>query len=128
VHAAGINPSDVGYIELHGTGTRVGDAVESESVCDFFAPLSPRRRADQPLHLGALKTNIGHGEAAAGIASLIKMLLVLQNNEIPPHVGIKTAINPIIPSFLQILRSARRVFAWISSNGRKKRARPAMLW
>ena len=95
--AAGINPLDVGYVELHGTGTQVGDAVESESVCDFFAPLSPRRRADQPLHLGALKSNIGHGEAAAGIASLIKVLLVFQNNEIPPHVGIKTAINPIIP-------------------------------
>lgn len=95
--AAGINPLDVGYVELHGTGTQVGDAVESESVCDFFAPLSPRRRADQPLHLGAVKSNIGHGEAAAGIASLIKVLLVFQNNEIPPHVGIKTAINPIIP-------------------------------
>ena len=96
-HAAGINPLDVGYVELHGTGTQVGDAVESESVCDFFAPLSPRRHADQPLHLGALKSNIGHGEAAAGIASLIKVLLVFQNNEIPPHIGIKTAINPIIP-------------------------------
>lgn len=95
--AAGINPLDVGYVELHGTGTQVGDAVESESVCDFFAPLSPRRRADQPLHLGAVKSNIGHGEAAAGIASLLKVLLVFQNNEIPPHVGIKTAINPIIP-------------------------------
>ena len=95
--AAGINPLDVGYVELHGTGTQVGDAVESESVCDFFAPLSPRRRADQPLHLGALKSNIGHGEAAAGIASLIKVLLVFQNNEIPRHIGIKTAINPIIP-------------------------------
>ena len=95
--AAGINPLDVGYVELHGTGTQVGDAVESESVCDFFAPLSPRRRADQPLHLGAVKSNIGHGEAAAGIASLIKVLLVFQNNEIPPHIGIKTAINPIIP-------------------------------
>ncbi|GKT49751.1 non-reducing polyketide synthase nscA [Colletotrichum spaethianum] len=95
--AAGINPLDVGYVELHGTGTQVGDAVESESVCDFFAPLSPRRRADQPLHLGAVKSNIGHGEAAAGIASLIKVLLVLQNEQIPPHVGIKTAINPIIP-------------------------------
>lgn len=97
--AAGINPLHVGYIELHGTGTQVGDAVESESVCDFFAPLLPRarRRADQPLYLGAVKSNIGHGEAAAGITSLIKVLLVFQNNEIPPHVGIKTAINPIIP-------------------------------
>lgn len=95
--AAGIDPLDVGYIELHGTGTQVGDAVESESVCDFFAPLSPRRRVNQPLYLGALKSNVGHGEAAAGITSLIKVLLAYQNNEIPPHIGIKTAINPIIP-------------------------------
>ncbi|KAK0648453.1 beta-ketoacyl synthase domain-containing protein [Cercophora newfieldiana] len=100
IHAAGVNPLDVGYVELHGTGTQVGDAVESESVCDFFAPLSPRRRADQPLHLGAVKSNVGHSEAAAGITSLIKALLVFQNNEIPPHVGIKTAINPIIPQDL----------------------------
>ncbi|EFQ33703.1 beta-ketoacyl synthase domain-containing protein [Colletotrichum graminicola] len=95
--AAGINPLDVSFVELHGTGTQVGDAIESESVCDFFAPLSPRRRADQPLHLGAVKSNVGHGEAAAGITSLLKVLLSFQNNEIPPHVGIKTAINPIIP-------------------------------
>lgn len=95
-HAAGVNPLEVGYVELHGTGTQVGDAMESESVCDFFAPFSPRRRADQPLYLGAVKSNIGHAEAAAGIASLIKVLLVFQNNEIPPHIGIKTAMNPVI--------------------------------
>ncbi|KAL9094770.1 MAG: hypothetical protein Q9165_003041 [Trypethelium subeluteriae] len=100
VQKAGINPLDVSYIELHGTGTQAGDAVESESVSDVFAPLMPRRRPDQRLHLGAVKSNIGHGEAAAGIASLVKVLLVYQKSMIPAHIGIKTEINPTIPKDL----------------------------
>ncbi|KZF25341.1 beta-ketoacyl synthase domain-containing protein [Xylona heveae TC161] len=100
MRAAAINPLDVSFIELHGTGTQAGDTVECESVCDVFAPLSSRRRADQSLLLGAVKSNIGHGEAAAGIASLLKMLLVYQKDEIPPHIGIKTEINPAIGKYL----------------------------
>ncbi|KAL8821405.1 MAG: hypothetical protein Q9223_000554 [Gallowayella weberi] len=87
--------------ELHGTGTQAGDAVESESVTSVFAPLMPRRRADQRLRLGAVKSNIGHGEATAGIASFVKMLLMYQKDMIPPHVGIKTEINPTIPKDLE---------------------------
>ncbi|UKZ82677.1 Type I Iterative PKS [Trichoderma virens FT-333] len=89
-----------GYVELHGTGTQVGDAVESESVLDFFAPLGQRRRSEQRLHLGAVKSNIGHGEAAAGIASLIKVLLMYQHSAIPRHVGIKTTMNPVVAHHL----------------------------
>ena len=98
---AGVNPLDVGYVELHGTGTQAGDAVESESVLDVFAPAMPRRRPDQRLYLGAVKSNIGHGEAAAGISSLLKALLVYQKNLIPAHIGIKTEINPAIPKDLE---------------------------
>ncbi|KAL8637986.1 MAG: hypothetical protein Q9228_004818 [Teloschistes exilis] len=98
---AGIDPLDVSYVELHGTGTQAGDAVESESVSSVFAPLTPRRRADQRLRLGAVKSNIGHSEAAAGIASFVKLLLMYQKNAIPPHVGIKTEINPTIPTDLE---------------------------
>ncbi|THC91909.1 hypothetical protein EYZ11_008639 [Aspergillus tanneri] len=101
LHQAGVNPLDVSYVELHGTGTQAGDAVESESVSDVFAPSMPRRRADQRLYLGAVKSNIGHGEAAAGIASLLKALLVYQKNLIPKHIGIKTEINPTIPKDLE---------------------------
>ncbi len=96
-----VNPLDVSYVELHGTGTQAGDAVESESVSDVFAPSMPRRRADQRLHLGAVKSNIGHGEAAAGIASLLKALLVYQKGIIPKHIGIRTEINPTIPKDLE---------------------------
>jgi asperthecin polyketide synthase len=101
MQSAGVNPLDVSYIELHGTGTQAGDAVESESVADVFAPLTPRRRVDQRLHLGAVKSNVGHGEAAAGITSLIKVLLIHQKNQIPPHVGIKTEMNPTISKDLE---------------------------
>ncbi|KAL7934399.1 putative polyketide synthase, partial [Trichoderma chlorosporum] len=94
--AAGVNPLDVSYVELHGTGTQVGDAVESESVLDFFAPSGRRRQSEQRLHLGAVKSNIGHGEAAAGIASLIKVLLMYRHSMIPRHVGIKTVMNPVV--------------------------------
>jgi acyl transferase domain-containing protein len=96
MQTAGVNPLDVSYIELHGTGTQAGDAVESESVADVFAPITRPRRPDQRLHLGAVKSNIGHGEAAAGIASLIKVLLTFQKNQIPRHIGIKTTINPVV--------------------------------
>ncbi|KAK4504436.1 hypothetical protein PRZ48_005352 [Zasmidium cellare] len=97
---AGVHPFDVSYVEMHGTGTQAGDAIESESVLDTFAPTSPRRRLDQPLHLGAVKSNIGHGEAAAGISSLIKAILCFQHERIPPHIGITTEINPAIPKDL----------------------------
>ena len=96
LHAAGVSPLDVGYIELHGTGTQSGDAVESESVANVFAPLVPRRKPEHRLHLGAVKSNIGHGEAGAGVASLLKVLLVMQKGVIPPHVGIVTKINPVV--------------------------------
>ncbi|KAL4807182.1 hypothetical protein BDV18DRAFT_159401 [Aspergillus unguis] len=101
VDAAAVNPLDVSFIELHGTGTQAGDAVESESVLDVFAPRSPPRRPDQLLQLGAVKSNIGHGEAAAGIASFLKVLLMYQKNTIPAHIGIHTIINPTIPKDLE---------------------------
>ncbi|KAL4976029.1 hypothetical protein BDW66DRAFT_166766 [Aspergillus desertorum] len=97
---AGVSPLDVSFVELHGTGTQVGDAVESESVLGFFAPSGRRSHPDKRLHLGAVKSNIGHGEAAAGIASLIKVLLMYRNDMIPRHIGIRTAMNPVVAQHL----------------------------
>ncbi|KAK5989785.1 Non-reducing polyketide synthase pkgA [Cladobotryum mycophilum] len=97
---AGVNPLDVSFVELHGTGTQVGDAVESESVLNFFAPVGRRQRPEQRLNLGAIKSNIGHGEAAAGIASLIKVLLMYRHGTIPRHIGIKTTMNPVVAQHL----------------------------
>lgn len=122
VDGAAINPLDVSFIELHGTGTQAGDAVESESVLDVFAPRSPMRRPDQLLQLGAVKSNIGHGEAAAGIASFLKVLLMYQKNMIPAHIGIHTIMNPTIPKDLEQrrVRLTQTNTAWPRPTGKKR--------
>ncbi|KAM5453561.1 Type I Iterative PKS [Microsporum audouinii] len=95
---AGIDPLDVSYVEFHGTGTQAGDAEEMASITNVFAPIKGKRRpSKQPLHIGTVKSNVGHGEAAAGVTALIKVLLMLQKGAIPRHVGIKTNINPDFP-------------------------------
>jgi noranthrone synthase len=87
--AANISPLDLSYIEMHGTGTQVGDAVEMESVLNLFAPDDAFRPTDKPLYVGSAKANIGHGEGVSGVTSLIKVLLMMKHNTIPPHCGIK---------------------------------------
>ncbi|KAL6237529.1 putative sterigmatocystin biosynthesis polyketide synthase [Aspergillus navahoensis] len=86
---AGISPHDLSYIEMHGTGTQVGDAVEMESVLSLFAPNETFRPRDKPLYVGSAKANIGHGEGVSGVTSLIKVLLMMKHDTIPPHCGIK---------------------------------------
>lgn len=100
MNKAGVDPLDVDYVEMHGTGTQAGDGTEMVSVTNVFAPADRKRRADQPLFLGAVKANVGHGEAASGVTALIKVLLMLQKNAIPPHVGIKNVINKTFPKDL----------------------------
>ncbi len=94
---AGVDPLDVSFVELHGTGTQAGDHEEMQGIMDVYAPITRRRSKDQPLHIGAVKANVGHGESVAGTTALIKVLLMLQKNSIPPHIGIKTEINPRFP-------------------------------
>ncbi|NEQ81594.1 MAG: type I polyketide synthase, partial [Moorea sp. SIO2I5] len=77
---ARVNPTDISYIEAHGTGTNLGDPIEVETLGEIFGLRS------QPLIIGSVKTNIGHLEAAAGVAGLIKVVLALQHQEIPPHL------------------------------------------
>ncbi|KAH8879977.1 ketoacyl-synt-domain-containing protein [Thozetella sp. PMI_491] len=99
---AGVDPLDVDYVEMHGTGTQAGDGTEMVSVTSVFAPADRKRPADRPLYLGAVKANVGHGEAASGITALCKVLLMMQKNAIPPHVGIKagSVINKTFPKDL----------------------------
>ena len=100
-----VDPYNVSYVEMHGTGTQVGDAGEMSSVLDTFAPpldqVKMGRSSDEALYLGSAKANIGHGEAASGVSSLIKVLLMMQKNMIVPHCGIKTKINHRFPTDLQ---------------------------
>jgi len=99
---AGVDPLDVDYVEMHGTGTQAGDGTEMKSVTSVFAPADRKRPADRPLYLGAVKANVGHGEAASGVTALCKVLLMLKHNTIPPHVGIKagSVINKTFPADL----------------------------
>ncbi|KAK4494421.1 hypothetical protein PRZ48_014719 [Zasmidium cellare] len=120
---AGVDPLDVGFVEMHGTGTQAGDMEEIQSVSNVYAPTSRRRTTANPLYIGAVKSNVGHSEAAAGVTALIKVLLMLQKNAIPPHAGIKNSLNPAFPKDLD-KRQVRIPFektAWPRVPGGKKR-------
>ncbi|WP_299486087.1 type I polyketide synthase [Acaryochloris sp. IP29b_bin.137] len=80
---AGVEPGQISYIEAHGTGTALGDPIEVGALGAVFGS---NHTEQQPLHLGSVKTNIGHLEAAAGIAGLIKVVLSMQYQTLPPHL------------------------------------------
>ena len=87
-----VDPLDVSYIEAHGTGTSLGDPIEAHALA---AVLGPHRQPDNPLVVGSVKTNMGHLESAAGVAGLLKVVVSLQHEQIPPHLHF-TAMNPDI--------------------------------
>ena len=88
---AGVAPHQIGYVEAHGTGTPLGDPIE---IASLRAVLDDGQSNSRVL-VGSAKTNIGHLEAAAGIAGLIKSVLALQNEAIPPHLHLKE-VNPYL--------------------------------
>ena len=90
---AGMQPNEVDYVEAHGTGTLLGDPIEARALGTV---LGRGRPEDSPLLLGAIKTNIGHTEAAAGIAGFIKTVLAVQRGQIPPIQRFESP-NPHIP-------------------------------
>ena len=84
---AGVAPAQVGFVEAHGTGTAVGDPIEAHALAEA---LCQDRADDAPLLIGSIKTNLGHLETAAGIAGLLKAMLVLEHGEIPPSLHFRT--------------------------------------
>ncbi len=78
----------IGFVEAHGTGTAVGDPIEAHALADA---LCGNRPADAPLPIGSIKTNLGHLETAAGVAGLVKAMLVLKHGQIPPSLHFKNA-------------------------------------
>jgi len=90
---AGSAPADIDYLEAHGTGTSLGDPIEVQAAA---AVLGRDRDADRPLLIGSAKTNIGHLEAAAGVAGVLKVVLALEHQELPRHLNFRTP-SPHIP-------------------------------
>ena len=90
--AAGVDPAQVAFVELHGTGTRVGDPVEAGALGAVLGRAAGRRA---PLLVGSVKTNIGHLEAAAGVSGLVKSALALWHGELPASLHFRTP-NPDI--------------------------------
>jgi polyketide synthase 13 len=110
---AGINPRDVDYIEAHGTGTILGDPIEADALGRVVGRGRP---ADKPALLGAVKSNVGHLESAAGAASLAKMALALKNDKLPPSINY-TGPNPYIDFEAARLKVADTVTDWPRYSG-----------
>lgn len=91
--AAGFSPDEIDYLEAHGTGTAVGDPVEARAIGEALGRF---RSKQQPLRIGSVKSNLGHLEAASGVAGLVKVLLCLRHRLVPGTIGIQQ-VNPNIP-------------------------------
>ncbi|WPH00651.1 iterative type I polyketide synthase [Acrodontium crateriforme] len=91
--SAGLNLQDTAMVEAHGTGTTAGDPIEASAIARAFAG----RKSKMPLFVGAIKSNTGHLEGAAGVAGVIKAILVLESGIIPPNANFEK-VNPKIPA------------------------------
>ena len=114
---AGVEPAEVGYVEAHGTGTLLGDPIEARALGAVYGR---GRQPEDPLLVGAAKTNLGHLEAAAGIVGLIKTTLAVHRGEIPPNQHFDNP-NPHIPFDELRLKVVDEPMKW-PSNGQPRLA------
>lgn len=105
---AGVAAADVGYLEAHGTGTSLGDPIEVQAAGAVFGD---GRDGARPLLIGSAKTNIGHLEAAAGIAGVMKVVLSLEHELLPPHLNFRDP-SPHIPWDRLAVRVVKEATAW----------------
>ncbi|WP_086162540.1 type I polyketide synthase [Mycobacterium tuberculosis] len=116
--SARVDPLEIGYVEAHGTGTSLGDRIEAHALGMVFGR---KRPGSGPLMIGSIKPNIGHLEGAAGIAGLIKAVLVVERGSLLPSGGF-TEPNPAIPFTELGLRVVDELQEWPVVAGRPRRA------
>ena len=112
---AGLRAEEVSYIETHGTGTALGDPIEVQAI---GAALGNGRTKENPVLIGAVKTNLGHLEGAAGIAGLIKVVLALQHEQLPATLHFKNP-NPFIPWNDLAVEVVTQLRAWPEHNAKR---------
>jgi thioester reductase-like protein len=105
---AGLEPNDVDFVEAQGTGTPLGDPIEVLALSRAYCATRPR---EAPLYLGCVKTNLGHLEAASGMAGLIKTVLCLAHDKLVPHLHFEHP-NPQIPWQSLALRVTQQLSDW----------------
>lgn len=113
---AGAEPSEVDYLEAHGTGTPLGDPIEVKAALAVLG-----RNRERPLIIGSVKTNIGHTEAAAGASALAKVALSLEHGEIPPLLHLER-LNPLLEPLSESFSMPTSLQAWPSTSGRRRLA------
>ncbi|KAI5219448.1 putative polyketide synthase [Aureobasidium subglaciale] len=109
--AAGLDPAETAYVEAHGTGTQTGDPIEAAAIGIEFGKGRP---SEKPLVIGSVKTNLGHCEASSGLAALIKVVMALENEQIPPSINFEKP-NPKLKLDEWKLKIARELQAWPES-------------
>ncbi|XHF15017.1 amino acid adenylation domain-containing protein [Archangium gephyra] len=115
---AGVEPASVSYLEAHGTGTRLGDPQEMRAIAHVYGEQRP---AGAPLHVGSVKTNIGHLESAAGVAGLCKVALSLSRGRIPAHLHLRTPSTRIPWANIPV-KVPRETVEWNAGTGPRRGA------
>lgn len=115
---AGVTPAQVDYVEAHGTGTRLGDPIEVLALSNTYGKA---HEPGQPLVIGAVKSNIGHCEAAAGVAGVIKTILAMQHGQIPANLNLNS-ISPYLQYDAARMQFAATATPWPQQPGKPKMA------
>ncbi|MFY0568811.1 SDR family NAD(P)-dependent oxidoreductase [Archangium lansingense] len=113
--SAGVQPTEVSYLEAHGTGTSLGDPIEAEAM---WSVLKEGRQGGESLWMGSVKTNLGHLESAAGVAGIMKVVLAMQHRQLPAHLHLKKP-NPHIDWKAMGVKVPVELTAWEPTQGRR---------
>ncbi|MDO9235278.1 MAG: type I polyketide synthase [Aquabacterium sp.] len=116
LNSAQLGPDDIDYIEAHGTGTSLGDPIEMSAIAAVFG----KSERSRPLYVGSVKTNIGHTEAAAGLAGVLKVVASLQHGAIPPHLNFNEP-SPMVPWDSMNVKIPCQTTPWLR-NGKRRYA------